>query len=202
MGPPRHRRVTVLARPLHHRRLEIVDRFDHEVARADEGDGHCGVDHVVGGEPVVDPLGGGATDALLHHVDERRRLVVGDGFARPDRLDVEIGPIADRGGVGRRHHTQLRPRLCREDLDLEPGPEAGLVGEEPSNLRGRVAVYQGDPSSCRTGTKRGWGWRTARSTGPSTRLRSARSAASRGARSVSCRLRATTGRSVASRARS
>ena len=45
---------------------------------------------------------------------------------------------------------ELGPRLGGEDLDLQPGPEPGLVGEEAGDLRQCVALYQGGPSSCRT----------------------------------------------------
>ena len=53
-------------------------------------------------------------------------------------------------GVGGGHDAELGPGLGGEHLDLEPGAEPGLVGEEGGDLGQCVALYQGGPSSCRT----------------------------------------------------
>ena len=63
---------------------------------------------------------------------------------------MKSGPFADRHGVGGGHDAELGPGLGGEDLDLEPGAEPGLVGEEAGHLGQRVARDQGGPSSCRT----------------------------------------------------
>ena len=92
----------------------------------------------------------GRTDALLHHVDEGGDVVLGGALPLEDGLDGEIGPFPDRHGVGGGHDPELGPGLGGQDLDLQPGAEPGLVGEEAGDLRQCVALYQGGPSSCRT----------------------------------------------------
>ena len=67
-----------------------------------------------------------------------------------DGVDGEVGPLAHRHRVGGGDDAELGPGLGGEDLDLQPGPEPGLVGEEGGDLRQCVALYQGGPSSCRT----------------------------------------------------
>ncbi len=85
------------------------------------------------------PGAGGRAHPLLHDVDERGDVVVGDAFAFVHRVDVETGPFADGAGVGVGHDTETRPGLDGEDLDLEPGAEAGLVGEEVGDLGERIS---------------------------------------------------------------
>ena len=139
---------------------------------------------------------------------------------------VEIGPFPDGDGVGGGNHAELRPGLGGQDLDLQPGAEAGLVGEQAGDLRQCVAVYQGGPSSCRTlyepetarsrpleagsGSDRGEPRRARRSIGGdelhqalerARRSRNARPAASPGASCASFLRRRTVGRCGASPAR-
>ncbi len=152
VGAPGHGGVAMLMCPRDDGDFEPVDLAQDQIAGAHHGDRQPGVDHVVRREPVVQPLGGGATDPCLDDVDEGGGLVIGDGFAFPDRLEVEVGTLPDRRRVGRRHHPELGPGLRGEHLHLEPGTEAGLVGEEISDFRRGIAVYQGDPSSCRHST--------------------------------------------------
>jgi hypothetical protein len=83
----------------------------------------------------VDPLRGGAADRLLHHVDERRRLVIGHRFALTDGFDREGRALPDCGGVFGGNHSQFGPGLAGEDLDFEPVGEARLVGEKTRDLR-------------------------------------------------------------------
>ena len=89
----------------------------------------------------------GLADALLHDVDEGGDVVVGDALALLDRGGVDRCPLADRLGVGWRDHAELGPRLDREELDLEPGGEPRLVGEQLGHLGQGVARDQrGAPS--------------------------------------------------------
>ena len=74
-------------------------------------------------------------DALLHDVDERGDVVLGDQLALVDRGDVEAGALAHRDRGRLRDDAELGPRLDGEDLDLQPGAEARLVGEEASPSR-------------------------------------------------------------------
>ena len=91
----------------------------------------------------MDPRSFGWADRLLHDVDERRDVVVRHGLALGDAGDE--GGVDDRrtgaagGGVRGWHDAELGPGLHREQLDLEPEAEAGLVGEDRRHLRERVA---------------------------------------------------------------
>ncbi len=145
------RRVAVRARepdervlqPLGRRR-EHVEGLHHDVVLG-------GVDDVGGREAVVHPPARGHTDALLHHVDERGDVVVGDLLPLEHGVDGEAGPLADRGGVLLRDHADLGPGFAREYLHLQPGAELGLVGEQRSHLGSGVAgdhgVGPGTPSA-------------------------------------------------------
>ena len=72
-----------------------------QVGGPGQGGAQGGVDHVGGGEPVVDPRALGRADALLHHVDEGGHVVVGDPLA--------LGHRVDEGGVDRRAPGPGRP---------------------------------------------------------------------------------------------
>ena len=98
-----------------------------------------GVDDVARREAVVDPGARGLADPLLDHVDERGDVVLGDELALLDRGDVEAGALAHRGRGVLRDDAELGPGLGGEDLDLEPGAEARLVGEEVGHLGQGVA---------------------------------------------------------------
>ncbi len=102
-----------------------------------------GVDDVARRQAVVHPRAGRRTDLLLHDVDERGDVVVGDLLALVDRVDVEARALAHRPGVGFGHHAEARPRFDREDLDLEPRAETRLVGEQRGDLGERVARDHG-----------------------------------------------------------
>ena len=58
--------------------------IDEEVGRRGERRAQRGVDDVGRREPVVDPLAGGTSDPLLHDVDERCDVVIGECFAGCD----------------------------------------------------------------------------------------------------------------------
>ncbi len=80
------------------------------------------------------PRARGRADLLLHYIDEGGDVVIGDLLALVDRVDIEPRALAYGSSVGFGNHTEARPRLDREDLDLEPRAEARLVGEERGDL--------------------------------------------------------------------
>ena len=63
-------------------RVAKCRRFgDHDVHRLGQCEAECGVDHVRGREPVVDPRAFGHADPRLHDVDEGGGVVIGDLLA-------------------------------------------------------------------------------------------------------------------------
>ena len=88
---PDHRRVAVLVRLRRDRRVELDRGLDEQVGGTRELQRERGVDDVARRQPVVHPGALGLADALLHHVDERGDVVLGDQLARLDRRDVEAG---------------------------------------------------------------------------------------------------------------
>ena len=87
----------------------------------------------------MDPATGRRADALLHDVDERGDVVVGDLLAFVHGGDVEPGPLAHgRASLGG-DDAELGPRLDREHLDLEPRAEPRVVGEQVGDLGRGVA---------------------------------------------------------------
>ena len=109
------------------------------VERARHLERERGVDDVAGREAVVHPRARGLPDARLHDVDERGDVVIRHSFPLVHRGDVDPRPLAYRPRVVGGHDTELRPRLDREHLDLEPRAEARLVGEQVGDLGERVA---------------------------------------------------------------
>ena len=89
-----HRRVAELAGPGCDRRLQLGRGREDAIERARHLQRERGVDHVARREPVVHPRARGLTDALLHDVDERGDVVVGDLLALVHRGDVDPGPLA------------------------------------------------------------------------------------------------------------
>ncbi len=150
VGAPGHRDGLVGMGLGGDRHLERGGGLEHEVAGLDQHHREGGVDDVAGREAVVEPGAGGGPDPLLDHVDEGGDVVFGGALPVVDGLDGEIGPFPDGHRVGGGDHPQLGPRLGGQDLHLQPGAEASLVGEQAGDLRQCVAVYQGGPSSCRT----------------------------------------------------
>ena len=97
-----------------------------------------GVDHVRGGEAVVEPAPLGP-DVLGHVRDERDHVVLDFLLDRVDARDVEARPLLDGLEGFPRHDPALGQHLGGGDLDLEPGREAVLVGPEPGHLGPGVA---------------------------------------------------------------
>ncbi len=69
--------------------------------------------------------------------------MVGHSLALVDGGDVETGPLAHGTRVVGGYHTEARPRLDRENFDLEPGAEARVVGEQRGDLGERVTGDHG-----------------------------------------------------------
>ena len=136
---PDHRRVAELARPRRDRRLQLLGRGKDAVERTRHLQCERGVDHVARREAVVHPRPRGLADALLHDVDERGDIVVGDLLALVHRGHVDPRALAHGSRRVGRNDAELGPRLDREDLDLEPRAEARLVGEEVGDVGERVA---------------------------------------------------------------
>ncbi len=116
---------------------EVAGRGDQQVTRGRERGAQRRIDHVGGREPVVNPARRGLADRVLHHVDEGHLLAL-------EHLRHERG-VDDRSalaGLGREvvgHDADRRRALHCEELNLEPQREAGLIGEETSDLGKLVA---------------------------------------------------------------
>ena len=151
VGAAGHRGVDALAGPGREGAHQLGRRGDQQVGRLGERRTERSVDHVRRGQPVVDPRSLGWADRRLHHVDERSHVVIGDPLAVGDFLDEGVVDLRRacpaRGGDLCGDLADLGPTLRREQLDLEPGGEAGAVGEELGHLGGRVA---GDHSATRS----------------------------------------------------
>ena len=83
----RHCRVSVLVGTTPKHVDEIGCGIDQEVSCRCKRRAERGVDDVGRREPVVDPLASGAPDPLLHDIDERGDVVIGEGFACCDLGD-------------------------------------------------------------------------------------------------------------------
>jgi hypothetical protein len=121
-------------------RLErSIDSPQDDLARGAHLERERRVDHVRGGEPVVEPAPGGP-ELARDRVDECGQVVM--------RLLFDLGH-AGRGRNRclrpdltrrlRRDDSDLRPRIERGELDLEPALELALVRPDPGHLRSRVA---------------------------------------------------------------
>ncbi len=147
VGPPGHRRVDELERPVLQGGDQRTGGGDQLVGRLGEGGAEGGVDHVGGGQPVMDPRALGLADRRLHDVDEGRDVVVGDLLALRDRLDERVVDLRRSGpagcGRGGRHRADVGPAFGREQLDVEPAGEPRAITEQLGH-RG-VARTAGSP---------------------------------------------------------
>ena len=143
VGAAGHRDVHELQGPGAQGVDERVEVGQQEIGGAGEGGAQRGVHHVRRGQPVVDVGAGRRADAVLDDVDERRHVVVGHPlpFEHVRHEDVvdgrRLGPAGRR--VLGRHHADGGLRLGRQQLDLEPQPEAGGVGEQRRHVGRRIA---------------------------------------------------------------
>jgi hypothetical protein len=138
VGAAHAQRGRVLPRPLGQRGDERARAGQDHLAGPPQLQGERGVEHVGGGQAVVDPAPRRA-GRCTEHVDERGDVVVRDPLALLDRGDGERrGP--DRLEIGLRRAVQ---GLRGGDLHVAPGGHAGLVGPDRSDLRPGVALDHG-----------------------------------------------------------
>ncbi len=131
-------RLAVLLGPEDDGAKGAVEPFEHERARILDRERERGVEHVRGGEPVVEPAAVLA-EAFRDGVDEGGNVVI--------RLALDLGD-ALRRGHGRAHadrrHRLVRhgpdgsPALERSELDVEPA--AQLLAVRPDLAHGRAGV--------------------------------------------------------------
>ena len=151
----RHRYVEQLQGARLERGDERCEVGQQQVGRPGEGGTQGGVHHVGGGQPVVNVRTGRCADALLHHVDEGRHVVVGDlltgqHIGHEEVVDRRrLGPAG--GGLCRRHHAEGGLGLGGQQFDLQPEREAGGVAEQGRHVRRRVARDHRAPSAAATG---------------------------------------------------
>ena len=95
---------------------QVARARDQDEPRLRQLERQRGVEHVGGGEAVVDPAAGLA-HRLGHHVHEGGHVVVGHLLALADRLGGERGPLADQRGV-----LAAGPRPSRPAPPPPPAP--------------------------------------------------------------------------------
>jgi hypothetical protein len=132
--PPRGQGADVLPRLVGQGLHDPARIRQDELGHAAQLESQSGVQHVAGGQTVVDPAPGGPGRGG-EHVDEGGRVVVGDALALLDRLDGERGG-PDRVELLLGRAVEL---LARRDLDLAHGLEVGVVGPDLGELGTRVA---------------------------------------------------------------
>ena len=129
-------RVAVLERPLDQGVAVGAGARQHDLAGLAQLQRQRRVEHVGGGQPVVDPAPVLA-DRGGDDVDEGGDVVVGHLLALVDRLDREGGVGPRRLGRLARHRALLGPGLGGGQLDLEPALELALRRPDRADL-GRV----------------------------------------------------------------
>ena len=130
-------RVAVLQRPLDQGVAVGAGAGQDHLARLAQLQRQRRVEHVGGGQPVVDPAPVLA-DRGGDHVDEGGDVVVGHLLALVDRLDREGGVRPRRLRRLARHDALLGPGLRRRQLDLEPALELALRRPDRADLGARV----------------------------------------------------------------
>ena len=134
VGAPDAERALVLAGRGDQHRDELAGAGQDDLADRAQLQRERRVEHVRGGQAVVDPAPARARGGR-EHVDEGGDVVVGDALALGDRLDRE-GRGADRLEVGGGRPLGL---LGGGDLDLAPELHARGVGPQGADLRAGVA---------------------------------------------------------------
>jgi hypothetical protein len=127
----------VLQRQAPHDGQETLHASQQEIGRLAELERQSRVEHVGGGHAVVDPAPGGA-DRLADALDEGGHVVARHPFDLRDTIDGERGALTDGARVLLGNLAELSPGIDREQFDLEPVAEAGLVGPHGGHLRERV----------------------------------------------------------------
>ena len=126
-----------LARPRHQRGGQRVRAGDHLAAGLAQLQRERRVEHVGGGEAVVDPAA---------RLADRRRETTSTNAATSWSVTCSRSRTASRSGGGagldllevvRRDHSLLGERLADRELDLQPGLELALLRPHQRHL-GRV----------------------------------------------------------------
>jgi hypothetical protein len=145
MRTPGAQRARVLARARVERRHQRVGASQDHIASRAQLQRERRVEHVRGGQAVVDPPARLAR-RRAQHVHERRHVVVGHALAFVDRLHRECR-LADRLEIGRRRALssaqQLGQLLARSHLDPAPDLHASLIRPQTTEL---VTCVAGDHS--------------------------------------------------------
>ena len=143
----RQRVLELEARARDNRGERFVERPEEQLTGIAHGERERRVEHVRGGEAVVDPSSF-RSDLLRKRVDEcgdvviRRPLELGDAF---DGRDVRtLAP--DRLHCARRYGAELAPRIERCELHQEPTLELRLLRPDARHFRSGVARDHCDDS--------------------------------------------------------
>ena len=141
VGTPDAERLGVLSR-LRNERVAIAARArGQDRPGLDQLQRQRRIEHVGGGEPVVDPPSVLA-DRVGDHVDERGDVVIGRPLPLLDGRDRERRPLAASRRRRRRDPSLGRPGVGRSELDLEPAVHTPLVAPDGADLLSRVAGDQ------------------------------------------------------------
>jgi hypothetical protein len=125
--------------------------FEEQLPRVAHLERECGVDHIRGREPVVEPASR-RPEVFRDRVDEGGEVVVG--------LALDLGHAlrprrpcggADLGDRVERNRAQLAPGLERCELDLQPSREAALVRPDAGHRRSGVTRDHCAQSRARAG---------------------------------------------------
>ena len=138
VGTADHDRMAMGAGQLDQGGEQRRGRFDEQVGRVAQHPAPRRVDHIARREAVVDPRTLGGTDARLHHIDERRDIVVGDGFTIGHCLHERVVHLrcsfAACGSIGGRHQPEFGMSIGGQQLDLEPSAHARRIAEHGRHI--------------------------------------------------------------------
>jgi hypothetical protein len=131
--------VLVLSRARDHRFLRAVDGLEQERPRLAYLQREGGVDDVRRGQAVVEPAPGWA-ELGGDGVHEGRKVVLGLALQLRDALGRgRLRVVANLGHGVSGNHAELRPRLERGELDVEPARQPVFVRPDPSHHGSGVA---------------------------------------------------------------
>src|SRR5215211_766893 len=158
--------LPVLVRPRNDGAKGTVDACEHERAGLSDLERERRVEHVRRREPVVEPAALGP-EPLGNGVDERGDVVLRPGLELRDPLRRGRNRAgAYLGGVFRRNASELRPRVDRGELDVEPARELVLLRPDPGHFGPRIALDHERQSRVGPGRTAGSGYATAASISP------------------------------------